>query len=58
MLPLLAVFVDPDGEACEPIGVPEASVASMRPNRSFSEAVNVANFSSNKVSGWVCASAY
>ena len=58
------MFVDPDCEACEPIGDPEASVASMRPNRSFSEVVKVANFSSNEGegegegSGWVCASAW
>jgi hypothetical protein len=60
------VFVDPDCEACELIGDPEASVASMRPNRSFSEVVKVANFSSNEGegegegegSGWVCASAW
>jgi hypothetical protein len=56
VLPLLvpSVFVDPDSEACELIGDPEASVVSIRHSRSFSDAVKVANFSSNEGSGWVC----
>jgi hypothetical protein len=59
VLPLLvlSVFVDPDSEACELIGDPEASVVSIRHSRSFSDAVKVANFSFNEGSGWVCASA-
>jgi hypothetical protein len=39
------------------IGDPEASVVSIRHNRSFSDAAKVANFSFNKGSDWVCASA-
>jgi hypothetical protein len=59
ILPLLvlSVFVDPDSEACELTGDPEASVVSIRHNRSFSDAAKVANFSSNNGSGWVCARA-
>jgi hypothetical protein len=59
VLPLLvlSVFIDPDSETCEPIGDPEASVISIRHNRSFNDAIKIANFSSNKGSGWVCASA-
>jgi hypothetical protein len=53
ILPLLilSVFVDPDSEACELTGDPEASVVSIRYNRSFSDAAKVANFSSNEGSG-------
>jgi hypothetical protein len=59
ILPLLvlSVFVNLDSEACEPIGDPEASVVSIRHNRSFSDTAKIANFSSNKGSGWVCARA-
>jgi hypothetical protein len=59
VLPLLvlSVFVDPDSEACELIGDPEASVVFIRHSRSFSNVVKVANFSSNEGSDWVCASA-
>jgi hypothetical protein len=59
MLPLLvlSVFVNPDSKACELIGDPEASVVSIRHNRSFSDIAKVANFSSNEGSGWVCARA-
>jgi hypothetical protein len=59
VLPLLvlSVFINPDSEACEPIGDLKTSVISIRYSRSFSEAVKIANFSSNKGSGWVCASA-
>ena len=54
ILPLLvlSVFVDPDSEACELTGDLEASVVSIRHNRSFSDA---ANFSSNEGSGYICA---
>jgi hypothetical protein len=45
------MFVNPDCKACEPIGDPKASMTSMRPNRSFSEIVKVANFSSNEGEG-------
>jgi hypothetical protein len=48
---VLSVFVDPDSEACEPIDNPKASVAFIRPNRSFNEIVKVANFSFNEGSG-------
>jgi hypothetical protein len=53
ILPLLvlSVFVDSDSEACEPTGDPEASVVSIRHNRSFSDVAKVANFSSNEGSG-------
>jgi hypothetical protein len=57
ILPLLvlSVFIDPDSEACELTGDPEASVVFIRHNRSFSDAAKIANFSSNEGSGWVCA---
>jgi hypothetical protein len=50
ILPLLvlSVFIDPDSKACELIGDPEASMVSIRHNRSFSEAAKIANFSSNE----------
>jgi hypothetical protein len=54
---ILSVFVDPDSEACKLIGDLEASMVSIRHSRSFSNVVKVANFSFNKGSGWVCASA-
>jgi hypothetical protein len=54
---VLSVFVDSDSEACEFIGDLEPSVVFMRHKRSFSEAMKVVNFFSNKGSGWVCASA-
>jgi hypothetical protein len=59
ILPLLvlSVFVDSDSEACEPTGDLEASVVSIRHNRSFSDAAKVANFSFNEGSGWVYARA-
>jgi hypothetical protein len=59
ILPLLvlSVFVDSDSEACEPTGDPEASVVSIRYNRSFSDAAKVVNFFFNEGSGWVCARA-
>jgi hypothetical protein len=59
MLPLLvlSVFIDPDSEACELIGDPEASVIFIRHNRSFSDVTKIVNFSFNKGSGWVCARA-
>jgi len=59
ILPLLvlSVFVNLDSEACELIGDPKASMISIRYNRSFSDIAKVANFSSNKGSGWVCARA-
>jgi hypothetical protein len=44
LLLVLSVFINPDSEACEPIGDSEASIVSMRHNRSFNEAVKVANF--------------
>ena len=52
---VLSVFVDLDSEAYELTGDPEASVVSIRHNRSFSDAAKVANFFFNKGSGWVCA---
>jgi hypothetical protein len=57
LLPLLilSVFIDPDSEACELIGDLEASMISIRHNRSFNDAAKVANFSSNEGSDWVCA---
>jgi hypothetical protein len=59
ILPLLvlSVFVNLDSEACELTGDLEASVVSIRYNRSFSDAAKVANFSFNKGSDWVCARA-
>jgi hypothetical protein len=45
---VLSVFIDPDSETCELIGDLEASVVSIRHNRSFSDAAKVANFSSNE----------
>jgi hypothetical protein len=59
ILPLLvlSVFVDSDSEACEPTGDPEASIVSIRYNRSFSDAAKIANFSFNKSSDWICARA-
>ena len=64
--------MNPDCEACEPISDLKASVAFMRPSRSFSEIVKIANFSSNKGEGegeseskgesegsnWVCVSVW
>jgi hypothetical protein len=60
ILPLLvlSVFINSDNEACEPIGDPKASVIYIRHNHSFSDTAKIANFSSNKDSGWVCARAY
>jgi hypothetical protein len=59
VLPLLilSVFIDPDNKACEFIDNPKASIAFIRPNRSFNEVVKIANFFSNEGSDWVCASA-
>jgi hypothetical protein len=59
VLPLLvlSVFINPDSEACEFISDLNLNMVSMRHKRSFSEAVKIANFSSNKGFGWVCASA-
>jgi hypothetical protein len=53
VLPLLvlSVFIDSNNEACEPIGDLEASMISIRHNRSFSNAIKIANFSFNKGSG-------
>jgi hypothetical protein len=53
VLPLLvlSVFVNPDSEVCELIGDLEASIVSIRHNRSFSDAAKVANFSFNEGSG-------
>jgi hypothetical protein len=53
ILPLLvlSVFVNPDSEACELIGDPEASIIFIRHNRSFSDTAKIANFFSNKGSG-------
>jgi hypothetical protein len=53
ILPLLvlSVFIDPDSKTCELTGDPEASVVSIRHNRSFSDAAKVANFSFNEGSG-------
>jgi hypothetical protein len=53
ILPLLvlSVFINPDSEACELTGDLEASVVSIRHNRSFSDIAKVANFSSNEGSG-------
>jgi hypothetical protein len=50
ILPLLvlSVFIDSDSKACELIGDPEASMVSIRHNRSFSEAAKIANFSFNE----------
>jgi hypothetical protein len=48
LLLVLSVFIDPDSKACELIGDLEASVVSIRHNRSFSDAAKVANFSSNE----------
>jgi hypothetical protein len=50
VLPLLvlSVFINPDSEACELIGDPEASMVSIRHSRSFNNAVKITNFSSNK----------
>jgi hypothetical protein len=60
ILPLLVlfVFINPDSEACELTGDLEASVISIRHNRSFSDAAKVTNFSFNEGSDWVCARAY
>jgi hypothetical protein len=55
---VLSVFVNPDSEACELTGDPEVSMISIRYNRSFSDAAKIANFFSNKSSGWICARAY
>jgi hypothetical protein len=50
ILPLLilSVFIDSDSKVCEPTGDLEASVVSIRYNRSFSDTAKIANFSSNK----------
>jgi hypothetical protein len=48
LLLVLFVFINLDSEACELTGDPEASVVSIRHNRSFSDAAKVANFSFNK----------
>jgi hypothetical protein len=50
ILPLLvlSVFIDPDSETCELTGDLEASVISIRHNRSFSDAAKIVNFSSNE----------
>ena len=50
ILPLLVlfVFVNLNNKACKLIGDPEASMVSIRHNRSFSDAAKIANFSSNK----------
>jgi hypothetical protein len=59
ILPLLvlSVFVDSNSKICELTGDSEVSMVSIRHNRSFSDAAKIANFSSNKGSDWVCASA-
>jgi hypothetical protein len=53
ILPLLilSVFINPDNKACELAGDLEASMISIRHNRSFSDVAKIANFSSNKGSG-------
>jgi hypothetical protein len=53
ILPLLvlSVFVDSDSEACELTDDPEASMVSIRHNRSFSDAAKVINFFFNEGSG-------
>jgi hypothetical protein len=60
ILPLLilSVFVNPNNKTCELTGDLKTSVISIRHSYSFSDAAKIANFSSNKGSGWVCASAY
>jgi hypothetical protein len=59
ILPLLVlfIFINPNSEACELAGDPEASVISIRYNYSFSNTAKVTNFSSNEGSDWVCARA-
>jgi hypothetical protein len=59
ILPLLvlSVFINLNNETCELAGDLEASMISIRHNRSFSDVAKVANFSSNEGSGWVCARA-
>jgi hypothetical protein len=56
VLPLLvlSVFVDLDSEACELIGDSEASVVSIRHNRSFNDTAKVATFFPNKGFGYYC----
>jgi hypothetical protein len=58
ILPLLvlSVFINLNNKTCELTGDLKASVISIRHNHSFSDAAKIANFSSNKGSGWVCAS--
>jgi hypothetical protein len=50
ILPLvvLSVFINSDNKACELAGDSEASVISIRHNRSFSDTAKVANFSFNE----------
>ena len=50
ILPLLvlSVFINPDSEACKLTGDLEASMVSIRHNRSFSDVAKVANFSFNE----------
>jgi hypothetical protein len=57
LLLVLSVFVNPDSEVCELTGDLEASVVSIRHNRSFSDVAKVANFFSNEGFDWVCARA-
>jgi hypothetical protein len=59
ILPLLvlSVFINPDNKTCEFTDDLKASMVSIRHNRSFNKIAKIANFSSNKGSGWVCARA-